>query len=111
MLNYQVTYEIQDTVAKQLRDLFSTPKGTVILDPDYGMDFSIIDTDAGYALDIAAFKANIREQLRKYVPRVNAEKADISVKFRPTDGRMFIQINNVLINLSEGNSGVSIKRP
>lgn len=111
MANYQVTYEIQDTVTKQLRELFGTPKGSLVLDPDYGLDFSIIDTDVGYALDTAAFKANIRDQLRKYVPRVNAEQATITVKYKPTDGRLFIQINDVLINVSESHNGVSVKRP
>lgn len=99
MVPFLVNYKVRDDVTSQIKDLFSTPKGTIALDPDYGLDFSVIDTDAGLALDLNEFKITIRDLLDKYVPRVNAQKAKIKVEYHRNTGGLIIHIDDLTVNL------------
>lgn len=110
MSAFQVTYEIKDTVANQLRELFATPKGSLILEPDYGIDFSIIDTDIGYALDATNLKILIKDQIVRYIPRLNAEKARIVVKYHPGTGQLAVTVNDIFINIAGGIGAIDTKR-
>lgn len=98
---YQVAYSIYDTVAGQIRDLLTTPKGTLPLDADYGLNFNLIDTDAGYAIDMVEFKLEIRRLLGKYVPRINAKDANVTIKYDRNTGILAVDVDGITVNLAE----------
>lgn len=100
-MQYQVAYSTFDTVAGQIKDLFSTPKGSLPLDADYGLDFNLVDTDSGNAIDMVEFKQEIRRLLGKYVPRVNARLADVAIKYDQNTGILAIDIDGITVNLAE----------
>lgn len=100
-MSFKVDYLIRDTVAGQIRDLLTTPKGSLPLDKDYGLDFNLIDTDAGLAIDMIEFKLEIRRLLGKYVPRVNAKEADLTIKYDRNTGILAVEVNGMTVNLAE----------
>ncbi|KIX14986.1 GPW/gp25 family protein [Dethiosulfatarculus sandiegensis] len=54
-------------VAQNVRMIITTPKGSVPLDRDFGLDFGLIDQPAPRAK--ALLGAEIVDQVRKYEPR------------------------------------------
>lgn len=59
-------------IERCLKTLFSTPKGTVALDRDLGIDWGIVDMPIPAAKSM--YTVNILQQVRKYEPRVRVEE-------------------------------------
>ncbi len=78
-----------EDVLQCVKLLLSTPKGSVPLDRDFGVDWSIVDRPAGEVSQI--LKAHIASQIRKYEPRVKVKKVELSGEELP-DGRIKVRV-------------------
>ena len=67
-------------LAQEIRTLLSTRKGSVPLDRDFGIDWSLIDMPLTDAMPQAI--AEYSRQIERYVPRVRV----VSVKFKQAAG-------------------------
>jgi uncharacterized protein len=73
---------------EQLNLLFSTPKGTVVLDRDFGIDRSCLDLPMPIAQTVLA--AELAGQIPKYL--TNLELAEIKPMEAKTDGTMTVKV-------------------
>ncbi|PAF44177.1 GPW/gp25 family protein [Helicobacter sp. 11S02629-2] len=78
------------SLEESLKRLFSTPKGSYILDSNYGLDTSFIDKNPN-SIDYIALKDEVLSLIAKYEPRVNIKKASLK-----------IQGQKALLSLEEG---------
>ncbi|MDR2946278.1 MAG: hypothetical protein LBV79_05995 [Candidatus Adiutrix sp.] len=65
-------------LAQEVRTVMTTRKGSLPLDRDFGIDFSIIDRPVNTVLP--TYVAEVARQIEKYVPRVQV----LSVTFTPS---------------------------
>jgi phage baseplate assembly protein W len=74
--NTAIVFDFTATNAEEiyacLRTLFSTPVGTVALDRDFGIDFSILDHPVNIAQ--SRYSVELNEKIRKYEPRVKIKE-------------------------------------
>ena len=68
------TSEEKEDVLRCLQTLYSTPVGTVALDRDFGLDWSVIDLPIERAK--GRLTIEIIEKTRKYEPRVEVVKVN-----------------------------------
>lgn len=101
MSSFRVNFTAKNTIADQIRDVLSTPRGSVPRYPDYGLNYSIIDTDIGGAVDLYEFKDSVKHQIINYVSRIEASKANVQIKYNRLTGELFVQIDNILVNLTQ----------
>ena len=73
---------------EQLNLLFSTPKGTVVLDRDFGIDRSCLDLPIPIAKTVLA--AELAGQIPKYLE--NLELVEIKLLEAKTDGTMIVKV-------------------
>ena len=78
-----------EDVLQCVRLILSTPKGSVPLDRDFGVDWSIVDRPAGEVSQ--TLKAYIASQIQKYEPRVKIKKVELSGEELP-DGRVKVRV-------------------
>ncbi|MDL2279062.1 hypothetical protein LJC15_00160 [Desulfovibrio sp. OttesenSCG-928-G11] len=64
-------------LAQEVRIVMTTRKGSLPLDRDFGIDFTVIDQPINRVLPV--YVAEVARQIEKYVPRVKV----LSVEFRP----------------------------
>ena len=84
-----------EDVLQCVRLILSTPKGSVPLDRDFGIDWTMIDRPAGGVSQI--IKAHIVRQIQKYEPRAKVKKVELSSQELP-DGKLRVK---VLIEVGE----------
>lgn len=65
-----------EEILRCLRNLFMTPAGTVPLDRDFGIDYSVLDGPIGAAVNIFAVEAI--GKVERYEPRVKVMEAELT---------------------------------
>lgn len=80
-------------IAQCLKTLFTTPVGTVALDREFGMDFSILDQPMPVAK--SKYSAELMQKVRRYEPRV--EIREITYEHDAANG---ILIPKVVVTLA-----------
>src|SRR5690606_13849624 len=75
---------------QQLRLLLATPRGTVPLDRDFGVSWSFIDAPTPRAL--AAVRAEVADQVARYVPGVRVQAVELRAT-EPTGVRMAVTVD------------------
>lgn len=63
-----------EEIAQNVRMILTTPKGSVPLDRDFGLDFKVLDQPTSRAQ--ALLSAEIITQVSRYEPRANVTKVD-----------------------------------
>lgn len=63
-----------EEIAQNVRMILTTPKGSVPLDRDFGLDFTVLDQPTSRAQ--ALLSAEIITQVSRYEPRANVSKVD-----------------------------------
>ncbi len=82
--------ELADSIRDDLRKLFNTRRGTVLIDTDYGMpDFGFLMNGYG-APDIEQVQQAIKEQTVKYEPRLTGINVNISEPSKKQTEILFI---------------------
>jgi hypothetical protein len=79
-----------DEIAQNVRMILSTRKGSLPLDRDFGIDWSIIDAPVPHAL--ARLKLDIVKQIEKYEPRVRVEKINVFLDEKLVDGQALVKL-------------------
>lgn len=78
-----------DEVIQNVKLILNTPKGSVPLDREFGIDWSIVDKPINRI--IPQLKAQVIKQIHKYEPRAKVKKVIIeNSKFE--DGKLRIKI-------------------
>jgi len=85
--NYQLGLSGAEEILQNIRVILDTPKGSLPLDRDFGVDWSIVDSPTPFA--IQKLKAKIVRAIEKYEPRVKVTK--ITSNFNE-DGQVFFFI-------------------
>ena len=67
-------------LAQEVRTVITTRKGSVPLDRDFGVNFTVIDKPDNVVLP--TYVGDIARQIEKYVPRVEV----VSINFAPAQG-------------------------
>ena len=83
--------EQKEDVLRCLNTLYTTPVGTVALDRNFGLDWSVLDLP----LEIAKgrFTIEVIEKTRKYEPRVNIVKVlFLSTQLQTIDGNLLGEV-------------------
>jgi len=88
-----------EDILQCVRMILLTPKGSVPLDRDFGIDWSLIDKPA-FAVN-QLLKAHIAEQIHKYEPRAKVKKVEMGSGELP-DGKLKVK---VLIEVREDENG------
>lgn len=84
-----------EEVIQNIRLILSTPRGSVPLDRDFGIDWTVIDRPVGEVSQI--IKAHIVRQIQKYEPRAKVKKVELLSQELP-DGKLRVK---VLIEVGE----------
>lgn len=71
-----------DEIYQNLKVIFTTQSGTVALDRDFGIDFSVVDLPLQQAK--AALTIEYIEKVKKYEPRVRVKQ--VTFKVNGTEG-------------------------
>lgn len=61
----------QISLNEAIKRLVSTYKTRRVMRPDYGLDFSVIDTPAS---ELYKFRLDLVKQLNKYIPKLQVER-------------------------------------
>jgi len=72
----------------QLALLLSTPVGTVVLDRDFGIDFSFVDMPLPIAQTMLA--AELAEKIEKYIPQLTLR--EVILTYADTDGNLNVKV-------------------
>ena len=91
-----------EDVLQCVKLILSTPKGSVPLDRDFGVDWSMVDRPVGEVSQI--LKAHIASQIHKYEPRVKVKKVELTGEELP-DGRIKVR---VLIEVRDNADGQNV---
>jgi phage baseplate assembly protein W len=67
-ITFDFTAKDAHEILQCLQTLFTTPVGTVALDRDFGMDFSVLDQPLNFAK--TQYRIELTQKVRKYEPRV-----------------------------------------
>ena len=86
-----------DEIVQNVKVILNTPKGTVPLDRDFGVDWSIVDTPT--TMTFQKLRVSIVKAIEKYEPRVKVKAVEIIPDEIIMDGIFKIRLR-VKINLS-----------
>jgi len=95
--SYKIGLKGIDEIIQNVKVILNTPKGTVPLDRDFGVDWSVIDSPTTIALQ--KLRVNIVKAVEKYEPRVKVKSVEIMPDKMIMDGIFKVRLR-VKINLS-----------
>jgi len=95
--SYKLGLKDLDEIVQNVKVIVNTRKGSVPLDRDFGVDWSIIDTPN--TLTFQKLRVEIVKAIEKYEPRVKVKQVKIIPDKQVLDGIMKVKLK-VLVNLS-----------
>ena len=95
--SYKIGLEGLDEIVQNVKVILNTPKGTVPLDRDFGVDWSIVDTPTTKTFQ--KLRVNIVKTVEKYEPRVKVKAVEIIPDEMIMDGVFKVKLR-VEINIS-----------
>ena len=78
-----------DEIVQNVKLILNTPKGSVPLDRDFGIDWSILDRPVNSI--IPKLKAQVIKQIHKYEPRARVKKVTVE-ESHIADGELRIKV-------------------
>lgn len=73
--SYKIGLEGMDEIIQNVKVILNTPKGTVPLDRDFGVDWSIVDTPTTRTFQ--RLRIDIVKAIEKYEPRVKVKAVEV----------------------------------
>ena len=73
--SYKIGLEGIDEIIQNVKVIVNTPKGTVPLDRDFGVDWSIVDTPTTKTFQ--KLRISIVKAIEKYEPRVKVKTVEV----------------------------------
>ncbi len=91
--NYRLGLEGVEEILQNVRVILDTPKGTLPLDRNFGIDWSLVDLPIPVVMQ--KLKAEVVATVEKYEPRVKITEIEISPN---EDGKLIIRLKGRILS-------------